>query len=360
MNTWPAHVEPMDRAILDLLESIPPMWRDHNSRQLSSTQQQALHLMIDAGLVERRQSSEFRMLGQAEVVETIAVVSGEGAITALMGHLFRMLPHWLDPANRLRGSLDARHRHLEIRLSDLGELARHHYQNQTVENPSTVCSFVRKTGFFATRLPVQAKLRVETFRVQSARQADHSPNQQAPSVITMAQAKTGDITIHNHNHNVVKVDLSSMVEPMVREFDKRWPPTAGPQNVPAETDGSARGSPIPVAKTRTLSDAAARAGESLEWVRRECPDLIPNAGETPGQRTPRYTPAQHEHIREYECPAYPRDQNGRSTVPPLESWTRYVREYLLFKDGPTNSPRGGRTGRSMVSPDQVERRQDDV
>jgi len=97
-----------------------------------------------------------------------------------------------------------------------------------------------------------------------------------------------------------------------------------------------------------MNDAVRRAGASLEWVRRERPDLAPEASSKE-----RYTWEQHEHIREYCGLAYPLDENDRSTVPVWETWSRYIREYLRLTDGRVNFTSRGRTGRSLVRPDEI-------
>jgi hypothetical protein len=97
-----------------------------------------------------------------------------------------------------------------------------------------------------------------------------------------------------------------------------------------------------------MSDAVRRAGASLEWVRKEQPDLAPDAAS--GER---YNRDQYDYIREHGGPAYPLEDDRRSTVPSWDTWTRYVREYLRLTDGRRNEPRRGGPTRSVVRPQDI-------
>lgn len=130
--------------------------------------------------------------------------------------------------------------------------------------------------------------------------------------------------------------------PMLVRLDPDAHPTAGPST--DRRDGH----------DGVMNDAVRRAGESLEWVQRERPDLAPGAADKE-----RYTRAQYDHIREHGGPSYPLDPNDRSTVPAWDTWSRYVREYLRRCEGRVNFPRRGRTGRSLVRPDELDQRRDD-
>jgi hypothetical protein len=107
----------------------------------------------------------------------------------------------------------------------------------------------------------------------------------------------------------------------------------------------------PVRPSNAMPDAVSRAGASLEWVRGERPDLMPpdGAGE-------RYTRSQYDYIRENGCPAYETDSKGNPVVPAWDTWSRYVRDYLRRTLGRVNTPRAGRTGRSIVRQEDIEDR----
>lgn len=132
------------------------------------------------------------------------------------------------------------------------------------------------------------------------------------------------------------------IYPTLVRLDPDSHPTAGPNT--DRRDDSNGG----------MSDAVRRAGASLEWVRRARPDL----GPAPGSAD-RYTREQFDHIREHGGPSYPLDAGDRSTVPAWDTWSRYVREYLRLSDGRVNSPRRGRTGRSVVRPEDLGGPRDD-
>lgn len=114
--------------------------------------------------------------------------------------------------------------------------------------------------------------------------------------------------------------------------------------------GSASGS-NPARPSNAMPEAVSRAGASLEWIREERPDLMPpdGAGE-------RYTRSQYDYIRENGCPAYETDSKGNPVVPAWDTWSRYVRDYLRRTLGRVNTPRAGRTGRSIVCQEDIEDR----
>lgn len=104
-----------------------------------------------------------------------------------------------------------------------------------------------------------------------------------------------------------------------------------------------------------MSDAVRRAGASLEWVRKERPELAPDAASDE-----RYSKDQYDYIREHGGPSYPLEGDRRSTVPAWDTWSRYVREYLRLTEGRRNEPRRGGTSRSAVRPeDLADRRRSD-
>lgn len=90
-----------------------------------------------------------------------------------------------------------------------------------------------------------------------------------------------------------------------------------------------------------------RAGESLEWVERERPELAPD---DQGVGVP--SRAQFDFIKEHGCPAYPEDSRGESTIPGFATWRRYIRTYRAATRGPdaVDEPRA-RVGRSIVNVD---------
>lgn len=231
----------------------------------------------------------------------------------------------------------------QVRLTDQGEAARLNYENQTPENPSMVRAFVRRLGFFAHRHPVEPRIRVESCSVNAGSGRDGGPT----VVTAAAKATVGDITIQN----TTQVDHGAIVEQVLAEMDRRQDaaPTKRDDRSESRT-GSADTAVPPVPKT---NDAVRRAGESLEWVQRERPDLAPGAS-----AKERYTREQYEHIREYGGP-YPLNDHNRTTVPAWETWSRYVREYLRLTEGRVNFPRRGRTGRSLVRPDEIDKPRSD-
>jgi hypothetical protein len=132
--------------------------------------------------------------------------------------------------------------------------------------------------------------------------------------------------------------------PMLVRLDPDSRPSAAP-STDRRDDGSG-----------SMSDAVRCAGVSLLWVRRERPELAPDAAG--GER---YSKAQYDYIREHGGPSYPLEDDRRSTVPAWDTWSRYVREYLRLTEGRRNEPRRGGTSRSVVRPeDLADRRRSDL
>jgi hypothetical protein len=226
----------------------------------------------------------------------------------------------------------------QIRLTDQGEVARHDYENQTPEHPSSVCAFVRRLGFFAHRSPVPVRIRIESCSINARSGRDGGPTVAAAA----AKATVGDITIQNN----IQLDHGAIVEQILAEMDKRQDAAATESGDRSGPEAESAGGTDPASPKMT--DAVRRAGASLEWVQQERPDLAPGAADKE-----RYTREQYDHIREHGGP-YPLDDHDRTTVPAWDTWSRYVREYLRRTEGRVNFPRRGRTGRILVRPDELD------
>lgn len=335
----------MDRAILDLLCSLPAIWREHDVDALTGTQQEALRLLTEAGLVERRVWLTARMEGQPDEVDLTVVVSGEGVTPLIWERVFRAVPQWVDAEGRTHGRVTLAGRRVQIRLSDQGELAKHDYEHQTPERPSAVVAFVRRLGFQAHRPPVTPTVRVESCHVRAAAPGHAAPNS---TIIAAAQARTGDVTVNN----VIQIDPAAVVAQVLAALAQQA--TAAPSQSPPDpaTPGpSASPAPKPSAG---MPEPIRRAGESFEWVCSERPDLVPPEGSPE-----RYTRKQHEHIREFGGPSYPLEGDQRSTVPAWDTWARYLREYLRLTEGRQRESRRGGASRSAASPDELDDRRAD-
>ncbi|HHM12300.1 MAG TPA: hypothetical protein ENJ16_02010, partial [Planctomycetaceae bacterium] len=113
-----------------------------------------------------------------------------------------------------------------------------------------------------------------------------------------AKATVGDIMIHNN----IQIDHGAIVEQILAELDKRQDTTPSEPQRQSESGEETRNNVDPPAPK--INDAVRRAGASLEWVRRERPDLAPNA-----TSKERYTRKQYNFIREHGGgDAYPLDE----------------------------------------------------
>ncbi|MBL9030857.1 MAG: hypothetical protein JNM80_04010 [Phycisphaerae bacterium] len=348
MTSWPVHVDLLDRAILDLLCSLRATWREHDADALTGTQHEALRLLTEAGLVERRVWLTARMEDQPDEVDLTVVVSGEGVTPRIWERVFRAVPQWLDAEGRTRARVTLAASRVQIRLSDQGELARHDYEHQSPSKPSAVVAFVRRMGFHAHRPPVSPTVRVESCQVRAAAPGHAAPN---ATIIAAAQARTGDVTVNN----VIQIDPAAVVAQVLAALAQQAPAAAGPAASGVSSPGTP---PKPAASPKpspgVMPKPVRRAGESFEWVCSEQPSLVPPEGSPE-----RYTRKQHDYIREHGGPSYPLEGDQRSTVPSWDTRSRYVREYLRLMEGRRRDSRRRGESRSAVGPDDLDDRRDD-
>jgi len=209
MSEWPVHVEPLDRAVLDLLCSLPSTWGDYDAEALTGSEQEAIRLMVRAGLVELRLILRGTMDNRDEYVELTLTVTGEYDGADIWRAVLEQMPEWLDADGRIQGRCRMWSEPRQIRLTDQGETARHDYQNQTPENPSSVCAFVRRVGFFAYRPDVEARVRVERAECASSdEEVGAAPAAQIVAAQAIANASVGDITFQNH----INIDVGQVAE----------------------------------------------------------------------------------------------------------------------------------------------------
>jgi len=195
-------VDPLDRAILDMLDKLPLHWGTVNTDDLTATEQQALKLLTRAGLVENRIRVRAWTDGFPQTVNMQFRVSGEYPSTDLVKEALHAVPEWLDGEGRLRGGFTLQSNGVfDVRLTDQGELAKHDYDTNTADNPSFVLAFIRGIGPMGLPRPgVKGTVVAEYCRVETA-QEDHRPAKRASreeSAPASANATGGDITVHNH------------------------------------------------------------------------------------------------------------------------------------------------------------------
>jgi len=153
------------------------------------------------------------MDGRDELVELTLTVTGEYDGGRIWRAILEQVPEWLDANGRTRGRCRMWSDPRQVRLTDQGEVARHDYENQTPENPSSVCAFVRRLGFFIHRPAVAARIRIESCSVNARSGRDGGPVVAAAA----AKASVGDITIQNN----IQLDHGAIVEQILSEMDKR-------------------------------------------------------------------------------------------------------------------------------------------
>ena len=159
---------PLQGAIVSLIRSIPERWADFDHEALSSSEQQALFLLVAAGLVERRICVRGEFAGQASGVEFTIDVSGEyGLVEAMDAAVSELWTRWASAfevwkASDAKSSTPFRVTSSGLnrwRLTDQGVIARGDLDVQssstdsaaTVGSTQRVIDFVTRTGSQAGR-----------------------------------------------------------------------------------------------------------------------------------------------------------------------------------------------------------------
>ncbi len=150
-------MEPIEREIVDVVLNWSLTWTDWPTADSTSLREEAVRLLIRAGMLERRitysvvfappQKWWTRMRGvrSAEGFEFVVDVSGHDwskRFETVLGKLFP--PHWFND-DRLVGRADLHQTRSQVRLTDQGELARHEI---TSGFTGRVLDYVLGRGFY--------------------------------------------------------------------------------------------------------------------------------------------------------------------------------------------------------------------
>lgn len=94
---------PLDRTIIELIQTIPTVWQRYESDTLTSTQQKALTLLLTAELIEQRHSIKLREIANplSKVVLSTFRVTGEYGLVEITDKLAAAVPDWVDSEGKL-------------------------------------------------------------------------------------------------------------------------------------------------------------------------------------------------------------------------------------------------------------------
>lgn len=176
MADLPATSDPLDRAILDLLDRLPLRWEPVDTDLLTGTEQEALKKLTAAGLVDRRFTLRLSLAGHAVSIEaTITFTGEEGLAQAVEPLMTAAWTQWAAEYQNPRGGTvgprpTARCERTGpelMRLTSHGETARADVRSG---DAATVLDFVRRRGpaVFAFRPPVTGDGRAEAIRTVTA------------------------------------------------------------------------------------------------------------------------------------------------------------------------------------------------
>ncbi|HUX03093.1 MAG TPA: hypothetical protein VMY35_19200 [Phycisphaerae bacterium] len=160
---------------------------------------------------------------------------------------------------------------------------------------------------------------------------------EAISALRWLLAATGAPTRHPFGRLRGLIDRAIEHEPPAKDFRK---PTVCKMRRNRKAKLVLAGTPAEEPDTqrppREVPEYLRAAHAAFEQVMEKCPrDKFPKSDKV------RYTEAMHQWARD----------NCEGVHPNFGTWKRYIRDYERLAKGPKNSPRSGRTGHSIVTPD---------
>ena len=199
--------DPLEKAIIELIQSVPAIWQHYESDALTSTQQKALTFLLAAELVEQRRSIKLREIGNSSKVVLVTFrATGEYGLVEVTDKLAAAVPEWVGPEGELSNEVLCEHEPaFQMRLTDQGELA----QKDLADGKySLVLDFVKKTNSFADREPVRGQGIVESLDIQNP-----STPQSVSVQAAAAQASIGNIQIINQiNNDAIAEAIATVAE----------------------------------------------------------------------------------------------------------------------------------------------------
>jgi len=286
----PNTINPLERAILDLLCRLPLRWERLDVDALTATEQEALKRLARAGLVEQRIRLRAWMAGFSETLRMQVRVSGECRAADVIGQVFKAVPQWLDGRGRTRGRFRLESDGVvAVRLADQGEQARYDWQHNSPETPSFVLAFVLGIGPMGLPRPrVEGSVKVETCRLDPSEAADArgetsggEPQEPpsgareaagsggaAPVSTSQATATVGDVTVHNHFH----LDQGAVVESVLKRLSaEQAAAQAGP---PGEAPSKSPGGSATPEPPKDDAEKRPRAHWPIERAEEEVRDYL--------------------------------------------------------------------------------------
>lgn len=203
-------LEPLDRAIIELVRTIPTRWEDYHINDLSSTQEKASRLLVGAGLVELRNTLRYLMAGDRRVLRVRFRATGEKGLSIVTEQVLQAAAFWHDNG-KLKNQVRCEREHAsQRRLTDQGELSR----NDLEENRHhCLLEFVKKTGLFAYRPNFSGHGIIESLEI-----IDSNPDGPKATATAVAYASVGNITVQNHQD--VHINTDSLAQVLASALEK--------------------------------------------------------------------------------------------------------------------------------------------
>lgn len=179
----PQFTDALAKSIESLLRIIPERWHDFDHDDLTATEQQALLLLVAAGLVERRFGLRLEMAGRGEVIEAKLAASGEyGLVEALDPVLAEIWTKWGDSFVEWKSGETASSTPFRItrsgsdewRLTEFGVMARGDLDLKVPSDEAAATvgcwqrtmEYVLRIGHQKNRLPVRGEGRLVEMKIE--------------------------------------------------------------------------------------------------------------------------------------------------------------------------------------------------
>lgn len=203
--------DPMDQAILDLVKSLPNIWKMFEFDTLSSTQQEALKILVGAGMVEQRNKMRLRMIGEPQILFITFRITGECGLSEVGDKIAAAVPNWRSAAGNLKNQLlSERDSQFQMRLTDQGDIA----QGDIMDGLGLmVLHFVKKIGRYAGRETVAGHGIIESLEIKDT-------STTGPVAFAQAHASIGEIKINNAVQNTIQVNNDAVASAISTAFEK--------------------------------------------------------------------------------------------------------------------------------------------
>jgi hypothetical protein len=212
--------------IIDLLKSLPEAWQEFRANSGSAVYENALALLVAAGMVEQRRNMRLRIPGYSKVVFLQFRGSGKDALRKVLEMIKPTLTEWAVAVGKTsEGVFFETNPVFQMRLTDQGCQAKQDIEQGQIKR---VLDFVHKSGFFQFRDDFPSVAHIESLDIK-----DTAVQPAGAVAVAQASASIGEVKIENK----ITVDNSSLVQKLANTLKKvvaaKTQPAKKPRKKPA-------------------------------------------------------------------------------------------------------------------------------